>query len=161
MVETSYPGDMKSDTGLSGLSAAPQNDASLADSCWSTICWNESLESADQDSTRLNSFSTRKDVVNKVLLRSLKRYYTNLFHKETGFNNMTKRAKKRNFVELVDEFMANRNLGILDHWNYQRDLNHKSVTADHVQQYISFLISPELWKRTRDPSPYLSMFDTY
>ena len=53
--------------------------------------------------------------MNKVLLRSLKRYYTDLFQKETGFNSMSKRAKKKNFVELIDEFMVDRIPGILNH----------------------------------------------
>ena len=57
-------------------------------------------EAADKD------LSKRKDVVNKTILRSLKRYYLNEFDSVTGFSSLSDKEKFANFHDLVRTFVT-------------------------------------------------------
>lgn len=51
-----------------------------------------------------SKLAVRSDVVNKTLLRSLKRYYTAKFEHETGFKNLSKEQQKANVKQIVRDF---------------------------------------------------------
>jgi hypothetical protein len=53
-----------------------------------------------------NKFSTRQDVVNKTLIRSLKKYYTQKFRNESEFYTL-RRNKDMQMKDYVDDFADN------------------------------------------------------
>ena len=66
----------------------------------------EQLRRKNQERRR-GSLAVRKDVVNKTLLRSMKRLIAQKFEADTGILNMAKDDQKSKFLELVDSFTRN------------------------------------------------------
>ena len=51
-----------------------------------------------------SNLSGRKDVVFKTLLRSIKRYYSNLFEDTTEYNELTKTKQDKLWVSIIEDF---------------------------------------------------------
>lgn len=71
--------------------------------------WDEETAKQEQQKrqtseNRRNSLASRKDVVNKTLLRSIKRHISEKFEEQTGFEKLTAGEQKAQFSKLVDNF---------------------------------------------------------
>lgn len=75
-------------------------------------------------------FSTRQDVVNKTLIRSLKKYYTQLFRKESEFYTL-RRNKDMPMKDYADNF-ANT---IID--DFQSSMNKRKAKNSKIMQLMT------------------------
>lgn len=71
--------------------------------------WDEETAKQEQQKrqkieSRRNSLASRKDVVNKTLLRSIKRHISEKFEDQTGFETLRPEDQKAKFLQLVDSF---------------------------------------------------------
>lgn len=77
--------------------------------------------------------SIRRDVVNKTLFRSLKRFYTDKFNE---FYVITKKDSTANYMEKIHYFT------LINFSQKTEDLNSKGLTIDQVEKFMSIMISP-------------------
>lgn len=77
--------------------------------------------------------SVRKDVVNKTLLRSLKRYYTDLFEKQFS---LSKKESSESYLKKVNTLCSQLFL------NEEQKIFSFGLTYDQVEKFLSILISP-------------------
>lgn len=54
---------------------------------------------------RRGSLATRKDVVNKTLLRAIKRFITDKFEEYTEIKTLQPAEQKEQFIDLLDKFI--------------------------------------------------------
>lgn len=89
------------------------------------------------------SLAKRKDVVNKTLLRSVKRYYTSLFEQFTKENQYTKQERREFWKEYIDEFVKS------IFGDYVDSITPESgVTIEEVNGFMAAMIVPNNIKRT-------------
>ena len=86
--------------------------------------------------------SKRQDVLNKSLLRTLKKYFTSKFNQETSYISLQSNQKKTKFLDMLSDFVNN---------HYGSKIAEASsefgITYDDIYRYIAILINPELAKR--------------
>jgi hypothetical protein len=77
--------------------------------------------------------SIRRDVVNKTLFRSLKRFYTDKFNE---FYVITKKDSTATYMEKIHHFT------FINFSQKAEDLNSKGLTIEQVEKFMSIVISP-------------------
>ena len=83
--------------------------------------------------------SVRRDVVNKTLFRSLKRFYTEKFNE---FYIITKKDSTAIYLEKIHQFT------FINFYQKIEDLTSKGLTIEQVEKFMSIVISPNHIKST-------------
>ena len=90
----------------------------------------------------------RQDVLNKSMLRSLKKYLTNKFLDETNFNSKTPADKKKDYNPLMTQFVTKYYPESTGNFK-PKYLNFKAMYA-----YIGVIVMPEIAKKELMDAPY-------
>ena len=102
------------------------------------------------------SLSKRKDVVNKTLLRSVKRYYTSLFQQFLHDNQYSKPEKRQYWMNYIDEFSK------LNFSNWLEDIKSRDdVSWEAVKGFMASMVVPNNIKRTDCPPVYNEMLEAF
>ena len=102
-----------------------------------------------------NNKAVRRDVIFKIVIRSIKRWYTREFERKTGFYQLPKPKQKTQFRRLLKDFVK-------DQWQSLAPyLTSSEITFEQVIHYISFLVLPEIWKKTHAAIPYLDAYKAF
>ena len=102
------------------------------------------------------NLAKRKDVINKTLLRSIKRYYTCLFDKFGRENKFSKQQRKESWMELIDEFTKSM-YSDLDGSNIVID----KTTQEGIKAFMASMITPNSIKRSNEDRVYIQMLDDF
>lgn len=101
---------------------------------------------ANQEKRR-GSLAVRKDVVNKTLLRSMRRVIAEAFEEYSGINNLSAKEKKAKFIDLVDKFTRNYIPSIVEitvvHDNEE---NEDIISQEGVKFIIGLMVSQTLMR---------------
>jgi hypothetical protein len=93
-------------------------------------------------SDRDKGFGGRQDVLNKTLLRSLKKFITSQFDEQTNFSSLSFKEKKAQFKQLLEQFVSD---------FYEKKVDESNINSPHpftdVLNYVGILINPELMKK--------------
>ena len=105
----------------------------------------EQLKRKNQEKRR-GSLAVRKDVVNKTLLRSMKRLITQKFENETGLNDMAGEEKKSMFLKLVDQFTKSYFPSISEIQNIEDNEDESILSQDGVKFIVGLIVSQQLMR---------------
>lgn len=107
-------------------------------------------------STKGISLAKRKDVVNKTLLRSVKRYYTSLFENFMKENQYSKQEKREFWKDYIEEFTKT------IFGDYMDTITPESgVTIQEVNAFMASMIVPNNIKRTNCEEVYTLMMEEF
>jgi len=102
------------------------------------------------------SLAKRKDVVNKTLLRSVKRYYTSLFEQYAKDNQYSKQEKKEFWKEYIYEFTKT------IFGEYMENIRqYPDATLLEVNAFMASMIVPNNIKRTDCEDVYHTMMEEF
>ena len=102
------------------------------------------------------SLAKRKDVVNKTLLRSVKRYYTSLFEQFTKENLYTKQERREFWKAYISEFTKS------IFGDYMSTITPESgITLEEVNAFMSAMIVPNNIKRSECEEVYNLMMEEF
>lgn len=107
-------------------------------------------------STKGISLAKRKDVVNKTLLRSVKRYYTSLFEQFMKENQYSKQERREYWKEYIDEFTK---FIFGDYINFITV--DSGVTIQEVNAFMASMIVPNNIKRSECEEVYTLMMEEF
>lgn len=113
---------------------------------------------SDEDSSSHKGIilAKRKDVINKTLLRSIKRYYTSMFDEFARENQYTKQERKEFWREYIDEFTKS---------IYGDSLNAQALDDQVIQEginaFMASMVTPNSIKRTSDDNVYSLMLEEF
>jgi len=103
------------------------------------------------------NLAKRKDVVNKTLLRSVKRYYTTLFEKFLKESQYTKQEKREFWRQYVDEFSTT-----IFGSHLQSTIDSDSeVTRIGVNAFIASMVVPSSIKRNGEEDQCSAILDEF
>lgn len=102
------------------------------------------------------SLAKRKDVVNKTLLRSVKRYYTSLFEHFMKENQYSKQEKREFWKEYIEEFTKSISGDYIETITPESGICLKEVNA-----FMASMIVPNNIKRTNCEEVYTSMMEEF
>ena len=105
----------------------------------------EQLRRKNQERRR-GSLAVRKDVVNKTLLRSMKRLIAQKFEADTGILNMAKDDQKSKFLELVDSFTRNYISKICEVSIIEDDEDESVISQNGIKFIIGLISSQQLMR---------------
>ena len=126
------------------------------------VNWDRQLESTTDSSLsykpldKLSKLGTREDVVNKTLLRSLKKYFTEQFNKKVNFTVLNPNQKYTQFKALLTQFVND----YYQDYFIGSDPNFKELQED-VFYYIGIMIYPNLIKRYLKKRKYIKFNRNY
>ena len=102
------------------------------------------------------SLAKRKDVVNKTLLRSVKRYYTNLFDQFIRRNEYSKQDKREFWKTYIEEFIREEFPVSLE--LFQEDT---SISLEEIKAFIAAMVVPNNIKRSDCEPAYNIILDDF
>ena len=105
--------------------------------------------------TNSKKFSQREDVLNKTLLRSLKKYFTDKFNQKSDFMSLTPGEKYWKFKAKIFEFTKEYYQSLFNLDEYSPELQ------EDVLYYIGILVNPNLIKRFLKKRKYIRFFRGY
>lgn len=107
----------------------------------------EQLRRKNQERRR-GSLAVRKDVVNKTLLRSMKRLITQKFEQESGILNLSGEEKKDQFLQLVDRFSRDYINKINEIQNIEDDNEEDEsiISQNGVKFIVGLIVSQQLMR---------------
>ena len=90
--------------------------------------------------------AVRKDVVNKTLLRSMKRLITQKFETESGINDLSNDEKKNIFLKMVDRFTKSYFPSIWEIQNIEDNEDESVLSQDGVKFIVGLIVSQQLMR---------------
>lgn len=105
----------------------------------------EQLKRKNQEKRR-GSLAVRKDVVNKTLLRSMKRLITQKFETESGINDLSNDEKKNIFLKMVDRFTKSYFPSIWEIQNIEDNEDESVLSQDGVKFIVGLIVSQQLMR---------------
>jgi len=115
--------------------------------------WDEEVAKVEQlkrkaQEERRGSLAVRKDVVNKTLLRSMKRFITQKFEQETGIINLSNEEKKQRFLELLEAFTRNYIPKVVEIQKIEdnNDDDENIISQNGVRFIVGLIVSQQLMR---------------
>lgn len=107
----------------------------------------EQLKRKNQERRR-GSLAVRKDVVNKTLLRSMKRLITQKFETESKINDLPADERKEQFLNLVDSFTHSYLPSVCEIVNVEdnNDEDESIISQNGVKFIIGLIVSQQLMR---------------
>ena len=100
--------------------------------------------------------SKRQDVLNKSLLRTLKKYFTSKFNQETNYASLKSYQKKSKFLDMWVDFVD-------CHYGSKtaEAASEFGITYDDIYRYIAIMINPELAKKRMRNKKHIRFLKLY
>ena len=100
--------------------------------------------------------SKRQDVLNKSLMRILKKYFTSKFNQETNYASLKFSQKKTKFLDMLADFVSH---------HYGSKIAEASsefgITYDDIYRYIAIMINTELAKKRMRNKKHIRFLKLY
>ena len=111
-----------------------------------------------------NSLSSRKDVVYKTLLRSVKRYYSNEFEVRTEYPSLSKSKQDKRCLEIIERFTKSVFSEHLAKENPEDAESKETIDGENfdlVSKFVLSLVVPSYVKRNLRNTQAYSTFDMF